>query len=876
MPMKKFSMNNISMKKALTVLSLVMILASTFFGYSGEVHAETEHQEKAVKAANLPSNGLDVMLVVDNSKSVWSQQEARNEALRCLGSLAVGGDINMGCVYFADHLCNAGMKLQSMEDAAQAKDILAQSVFHMKEQDTGNIDTNIGVGLQAAVNAFADQNPSRKRAVILFSDGINENLAQNPAYKKAADAFTKEQAQILKDKNVEIYCVYLQKKNNRENTDYLKQLVNYFEDVDYAADRFKSVNENDIDTLSEEFAKIFYAVQNGMKYKTIDLSAGGKTSFYIPSMGVSKLQIFLKNDNAMEVTLKCLEEDSDYTADSWQDGGNAFITVGNPPSGQWELLVSGKDSDKTAGTIAYYTDISCYTELVDVTGGTDVHKNSTVKIKASFYNGQKEELDIDKAAQLEGTVSYYENGQKVTDHYPLHLTENGAESEEFMIRSYGEHVVETTILYDEFVDLSYPMPAVDIKPGDFIICPMTDENFHGYKSNDGIRFTIKETKLIQDPEGEQIFIEKVAQGNQDNPVTVELQDGYFIVTAKKTGDLQFAISVIDESGTTGVVSVEGKVQNKQVVDIMTGGMYGLFLILFLLFIRSILKKNKLKKEIKEMKQVIGKKHGKALKNAEKFDLEEALSLYEKFGIMKEDILDYEDETTALAAFGLRKYIEENSDDQFRDAMVDVLTDATVTENRIKQLKKDADDVEEKGSVNRLRRKIRHLIGIEEEIDSLMAEMDGQYDVYLATVADMKEELEQIQEKFFEFDDMMQETITSTIKVRVNDGEYRGKMTAGNHTGYYSLVEDVKLLSRSGKHIETLKSLIGDQIPKIIVCNYQDDEGCEGLMLRSEDGFEIKESASSISGETVKQYDLMKGCAYKLTIRGMGYIELEVE
>ena len=872
MPMKK-----ISMKKVLTVLSLVMVLASACFGYNTEVYAETEHQEKAVKAANLPSNGLDVMLVVDNSKSVWSQQEARNEAIRCLGSLAVGGDINMGCVYFADHLCNAKMKLQSMEDAAQAKDILAQSVFHMKEQDPGNIDTNIGVGLQAAVNAFADQNPSRKRAVILFSDGINENLAQNPSYKKAADAFTKEQAQILKEKNVEIYCVYLQKRNNRENIEYLKQLVNYFENVDYAENRFKSVNEDDIDTLSEEFAKIFYAVQNGMKYKTIDLSAGGKTSFYIPSMGVSKLQIFLKNDNAMEVTLKCLEKENNYTTDSWQDGGNAFISVSNPTSGQWELLVTGKDADKTTGTIAYYTDISCYTELLDAAGGTDIHKNSTVKIKASFYNGQKEEMVIDQAAQLEGTVCYYdENGQKVTERYPLHLTENGAESEEFIISSYGEHIVGTTIVYDEFVNLSYPMPAIDVKPGEFIIYPMTDERFQGYKNNDGIRFTIKETDLIQDPEGEQITIEKVAQGNQDNPVSVELKDGYFIVTAKKTGDLQFAISVIDESGTTGVVSVEGKVQNKQVVDIMIGGMYGLIIILVILFIRSVLKKKRLKTEIKEIKESIGKKYGNAMKSVKKFDLEEALSLYEKFGIMKEDILDYEDETTALAAFDLLKYIEEDSDDQFRDAMVDILTDSTVTANHIKQRKKDADDVEEKGSVNRLRRKIRHLLGIEEEIDNLMAEMDRQYDIYLTTATDMKEELDLIQEKFFAFDDMMQEIITSTIKVRVNDGEYRGKMTANSQTGYYSLVEDVKLLSRSGKHIETMKSLIGDQIPKIIVYNYQDDEGCEGLVLRSEDDFEIKESAVSASGETVKQYNLMRGCAYKLTIRGMGYIELEVE
>ena len=73
-------------------------------------------QSEIVQPDNLNQNGYDVIYLIDNSRSVWSQQDARNKAFRGISNLAVGSDIKIGVVYFADHVYEDYTKgLTSME-----------------------------------------------------------------------------------------------------------------------------------------------------------------------------------------------------------------------------------------------------------------------------------------------------------------------------------------------------------------------------------------------------------------------------------------------------------------------------------------------------------------------------------------------------------------------------------------------------------------------------------------------------------------------------------------------------------------------------------------------------------------------------------------
>lgn len=876
---------NKQIKKVSIGLSLIFLLIGGFFmlptGTEASGKSDTNDAAKAVIAENLPSNGMDVVLVVDNSKSVWEQQDKRNEALRCIGNLAVGADIKIGCVYFADQVYSSKLDLTSMQEPDSAKTVLSGEALNMKERDLGNIDTNIGVGLREARKMFEHNNINRKKAIILFSDGINENLANDPSYKEKANKLTEEQVAALKDEDVAIYCVYLQKGRNKES--YLKKIVNYFGKEDFAdgENRFKRVQENQIDTLSDEFAKIFYAVQNGMKYDdSIDLSAGGKKGFYIPTMGVTKLQLYLKNEKSFEAVLKCLKEDSSKK-ESWQDGLNAYISVENPTPGDWELTITGEDKEKTTGTIAYYTDIKCYAELVSVSGDESIHKNSKVKIRTTFYDANGEKIDVDEKSTLTGIYVFEdEDGNKTKEEYPLQLTEEGAESEEFVIGAYGTYTVGTRLVYDEYIDLNYSMPSDKITP----LAPSVidkEEIFSGTKTGEGIRFSIEETELVVDPEEEGIKLLSYGQGNPDNKVEVKHEDGYFIVTSEKTGDIKFTLKVSDATGMTSEVTVSGKVRDKLMVLMIQIAVIICALTAIILLFSYLGRKNKYKKMLSEKIKQFNKKYKEAIKLQEGFSEETVDKMTVEFTNLQEDIQNCNQDEAVITAFGLDKLIDDEGLYEFKKPLSKILNDLNKIKKKIGKLKSSVDDIQANGSVKYLCTKCNEVDSAKKVISEIAERLESQKSNYQSELQSMEQVLDDLTEKLFELKDMMEEEITCNLRVKGLTGEYTGTMKctkAGrNIQGYYRLDEDVQLISVGGS-IETLRSLGGAQMPEIIVHSYmgeREEEDKTGLVFRSRTPFNIKEKADS-DDENTTYYELLKGREYKLFIRTVGYIIISVD
>ena len=97
------------------------------------------------------------------------------------------------------------------------------------EQDINNMYTNIGRGLEKGIELFENQDENRRRIVIVLSDGINDGKGTTPySYQQEADALTEQQTQILRDKNIELYCVAIDG-GGQTDEDYLRQMVNYFD-----------------------------------------------------------------------------------------------------------------------------------------------------------------------------------------------------------------------------------------------------------------------------------------------------------------------------------------------------------------------------------------------------------------------------------------------------------------------------------------------------------------------------------------------------------------------------------------------------------------------------------------------------------------------
>ena len=325
-----------------------------------EENKEVSYSDNAVLPSNINTTGYDVIIVADNSGSVWSQQAIRDQALRNIANLAVGSDIRIGGVYFGDYVSKM-LSLTPMEKEEDIKTVM--DFFNMTEQNENNRGTNIGEALEVASTPFENQNISRKPIIILFSDGINENSNGDENYKNLADNKTLEQVKLLQGKNIPIYCVYLQKDRNDE--EYLKNLVNYFdENNSYENERFKKVTDSEIGNLSEEFAHIFYSIQNDMKYREISVDSTGKMTFYVPSLGVKKLQLYLENDSNYTVKLNS-PSGSNNGVKEWTNEKSTYISVENPEIGEWTLEVYGDFKENTKGTIAYYTSLYANAEIVN-------------------------------------------------------------------------------------------------------------------------------------------------------------------------------------------------------------------------------------------------------------------------------------------------------------------------------------------------------------------------------------------------------------------------------------------------------------------------------------------------------------------------------
>ncbi len=877
--MKKGLGNQKFMKMRLgcVLLLLTAILFSGFWGIeSGMIYAKEEEGKKdseknegeMLEPDNLNDKGYDVVYVIDNSGSVWKQQEIRNQAFRNISNLAVGADIRVGVVYFADHVYDT-LSLTSMEDKAGSEKVL--KFLDMKQQDQGNIDTNIGNALEAAANMFDSQDSSRERIIVLFSDGINENLAGDSAYKVAADRKTEEQAARLKKMKAKIYCVYLQKDRNDEA--YLQRLVNYFSDEwDYVPSRFSKVMDSEISTLSDKFAAIYFAMQNNMKYREVNPDSSGNVNFYIPSLGVEKLQVYL--DGNIQKSGLASVKDSQYTM--WKDKTATFIEYGKPKAGDCTIEIESPDLDGVSGTIACYAYLQVSVDINKKEKGKG-EKGKKYEMVVHFYDRNGEEVKIDSMASVEATVIMVDEKGEETEITPAMEIEEGiAKSDAFVLDAYGAYRYELHLTYEDFIDLSYKAEAGSVEKTAPVVHNIEDGKFKGEKTEDGkIAFSIKESELYEDLEGEGISIENVAQLNEANKVSVTQEDGYVNVVADDTGDVNFALQIVDESGMGAEVTVQGNLSDKGVARMVVKIVIVAVLMIILLFILSGLRIRRKKEQLGEMFsefERIASEFTKMInvcdEEKEKFQENESrvrralhgegkkMGVLEFAGLLEEE--QRED-------FGLDVYQRENYEE-------DILAEGKKIQKEIENAKrgigiykgKEESIKKNQGNVDNAIKEIRECCGrASEELDKVKngyRMLREQNEKLIGKIRKMGIEAGTVE-------DMLENEIVCKLSIREITtlpnvmGQKGCRNDAGKYIkGFYKL-DDVKILG---------KGKLGDNIGKtgIYIYGYEDEDGSVGLELRSmrEFRFGLQRAGNGTDMELKKEAVLLSGNRYSVKIQ----------
>ena len=76
-------------KRLMTAVLLVVMIVAGGQSYAAEENEDSASvSDQMVKPSNLNTEGYDVVILADNSGSVWSQQGDRDKALRGIANLA--------------------------------------------------------------------------------------------------------------------------------------------------------------------------------------------------------------------------------------------------------------------------------------------------------------------------------------------------------------------------------------------------------------------------------------------------------------------------------------------------------------------------------------------------------------------------------------------------------------------------------------------------------------------------------------------------------------------------------------------------------------------------------------------------------------------
>lgn len=822
---------------------------------------EVTSEVRPVKAENDKQPGYDVIFCIDNSRSMWAQQSVRDEAVRSIGNLAVGSDIRIGGVYFARDIYKS-LALTSMEDKEGSMKVL-QDFFYMWDQSSKNIDTNIGKALKKAVELFEDQSAERRKIIILFSDGINENAKGEAEYKKSADALMKKQAAILQEKNIPLYCVYLQKRRNDEEV--LKELVNYFDDENaYEKERFKKITSKDINLLSQQFANIFYDMQNNMKYRELTVDSFGKATFYVPYVGVKKLQLYVHNEESYGVDLACENDETDENdetnqIDSWEDGDNVYITVKNPTPGQWTLSINGTKAQKTTGTIAYYADLSASAELVPSDASeSGIYKNSEVCAKVHFYDEDGKEMPLDSAAAAEVKVFIENQEGAIVQEETFFVSGNELTSTPFQITQYGNYRFSVKVVYEDFVNMEYSLPGSKVlgkAPRTFA----QSGRMGFYSCEEGLYKEFTEEELFEDPEKEEVRVVNVIQKNTDNPIKAVQEKGRIKIIAEKTGEFACELQLEDVSGLMSAVSVSGSIYDRGRRDMMEK----IGIIMVVLLIVSVIGWRCAKKAAERKKKRTEEKLMQTLgeQTQEMKRCQDTVSgLWENVQEINKQLpeIDYEKK--------LQKFKE----------LCDRLQPCQREHYYVDEYLENGLFLESYKKLNPLRADIRNhmelVSRVFKEADKSVPGIDAieineeLIKSYYETLGEAKNESKKIKgciEKYIEIAEFVRAGIASMDRIcaeieamlgkpiectlLMDIGELHGMKVCQKHGGYikgYYVLDQAVQFYKGGDYF-SLKDILGDEETDILVYGYEDEEGNKGLLLESTQYFKVK---SKVTGQ----------------------------
>ncbi|HFI0029723.1 TPA: VWA domain-containing protein [Streptococcus suis] len=353
------------MKKIMRILFLVIVICSQF------AHTISSYAEELVNNRNR----FNIVLVTDASKSMEETDPSgmRYEAIHQFSHLLTEEGNLLGSVVFSTHIDK-----QSNLALADSIDVKNAVIGDIKSIAPHGF-TNIGEGLQTALNMLESQGDKNLPSVIMFlSDG--ESAMPSDSELKTSLEQKAEAIQTARERKVKIYSIALNANGDAETTE-MKQIAQA------TGGEFKEIQTaQDLQQVFQSFYSLIYGTSTVSLVDSV-FPANGRleTDFTVPGLGVEEVNILI-NGKPSQLELFDPQKNQQSIQPIVSDQVT-LLKIKDVQPGNWKLITVGTPGEQVKINMIYNSQLGI--EVTTEPSDLLVNPEDPISIHAKLKDGDK-------------------------------------------------------------------------------------------------------------------------------------------------------------------------------------------------------------------------------------------------------------------------------------------------------------------------------------------------------------------------------------------------------------------------------------------------------------------------------------------------------
>ncbi|MBR3224463.1 MAG: VWA domain-containing protein [Atopobiaceae bacterium] len=507
------------------------------------------------------NNRFNVVMVLDASGSMKTTDPdgLRFEAINQFTNLLANSGNELGGVVFTT-------AVEAQQDLAPVKSQAdKRAVVDKLASVEARGDTNIGAGLDTAVNMIKkDGDKNLPSVILLLSDG-NTDLPNADDLKASLDKKA-ESVQAARDNKIKIYSVCL----NADNTADISEMQQI---SGATGGEFAEVKKaEDLQDVFNTFYNLIYGTST-VSIGDGKFSADGKleTTFDVPGIGVEEINIVIYG-KAKSFTVT-RPDGSASTPEAVESNTFTLLKIADVVPGTWKLVTEGVPGDAVKINMVFNSDLGVESELQPAEG--PINPNDPLTVRAFLTAGKAGRAKTDQYVGYEAALEVLDSFNAPVESVPMKLEGDHFEvahklpegAYNFRVHVTGNHLDRTSDIIGSMAVSSKasteaeknntaPVPVANPVEETVMIWPFKDNSL-----------TIDLGKLATDEQGDALQYKVISSSFMDGDYTVDgnkltlskfsMSKGGFTVRAVDSLGKYCDVEIVVTSHNVGLMALIG-------------------------------------------------------------------------------------------------------------------------------------------------------------------------------------------------------------------------------------------------------------------------------------------------------------------------------